>query len=69
MENKVAYSQCAIPYVIGGDIESFEEIIMHTPEYYRDRGIKIITESEVIEIISKKNRVRYRPKKDKYLKK
>ncbi len=63
LENQVAYSQCAIPYVIGGDIGSFEEIVMHTPEYYGDRGINIITDSEVVEIISKENLVRYRHKK------
>ena len=47
LENQVAYSQCAIPYVIGGEIESFDEIVMHTPEYYGERGINIITDSEV----------------------
>jgi NADH oxidase (H2O2-forming) len=60
MESQVAYSQCAIPYVIGGEIGSFEEIVMHTPEYYGNIGINIITESEVFEIISSKNLVRYR---------
>lgn len=60
MENKVAYSQCAIPYVIGGDIDSFEEIVMHTPEYYRKNGINIITESEVVEVVSKENLIRYK---------
>jgi NADH oxidase (H2O2-forming) len=62
LENQVAYSQCAIPYVIGGEIDSFEEIVMHTPEYYGDRGINIITNSEVVEIIAKENLVIYRPK-------
>lgn len=60
MESQVAYSQCAIPYVIGGEIGSFEEIVMHTPEYYGKIGINIITESEVFEIVSSKNLVRYR---------
>jgi NADH oxidase (H2O2-forming) len=63
LENQVAYSQCAIPYVIGGEIGSFEEIVMHTPEYYGKRGINIITESEVVDIVSSENFVRYRPKK------
>jgi NADH oxidase (H2O2-forming) len=60
MESQVAYSQCAIPYVIGGEIGSFEEIVMHTPEYYGKIGINIITESEVFEIVSSKKLVRYR---------
>lgn len=72
LESNVAYSQCAIPYVIGGDIDSFEEIIMHTPEYYRKHGINIIIESEVIEVDSTMNLIRYEPKKldieDKFIK-
>jgi NADH oxidase (H2O2-forming) len=62
LENRVAYSQCAIPYVIGGEISSFEEIVMHTPEYYGKLGIKIMTDSEVFEVISSENYVRYRTK-------
>jgi NADH oxidase (H2O2-forming) len=60
-ETQVAYSQCAIPYVIGGEIESFDEIVMHTPEYYGEHGINIITDSEVYEIVSSAKFVRYRP--------
>jgi NADH oxidase (H2O2-forming) len=62
LESRVAYSQCAIPYVIGGEIASFKEIVMHTPEYYGELGIKIITDSEVFEVVSSENYVRYRPK-------
>ncbi len=61
-ENQVAYSQCAIPYVIGGDIESFDEIVMHTPEYYKKHGIDILTYSDVFEIVSSGKFVRYRSK-------
>jgi len=60
MEDKVAYSPCAIPYVIGGDIDSFEEIVMHTPDYYKKHGIDIVTESEVLEVVSSQNLVKYR---------
>ncbi|MGB9201940.1 FAD-dependent oxidoreductase [Methanobacterium sp.] len=59
-ENQVAYSQCAIPYVIGGEIESFDEIVMHTPEYYGEHGINIITDSEVFEVVSSEKFVKYR---------
>jgi NADH oxidase (H2O2-forming) len=62
LENQVAYSPCAIPYVIGGEIESFDEIVMHTPDYYRKLGINIITDSEVFDIITSDNLVIYRPK-------
>ena len=62
LESIVSYSQCAIPYVIGGDIDSFDEIVMHTPEYYGKKGINIIIDSEVVEVISKENIVKYKPK-------
>jgi NADH oxidase (H2O2-forming) len=62
-ENQVAYSQCAIPYVIGGEIESFDEIVMHTPEYYKKHGINILTDSDVFEIVSSEKYVRYRSNK------
>ncbi len=61
-ETHVAYSQCAIPYVIGGEIESFDEIVMHTPEYYWEHGINILTDSEVFEVVSSAKFVRYRQK-------
>ncbi len=62
LESRVAYSPCAIPYVIGGEIASFDEIVMHTPEYYNEHGINIITESEAIEVLSSENIVKYKPK-------
>jgi NADH oxidase (H2O2-forming) len=62
LENQVAYSQCAIPYVIGGEIESFDEIVMHTPEYYGEHGINILTDSEVFEVVPSEKFVRYRSK-------
>ena len=46
-DNKVAYSPCAIPYVLSGTIKSFDDIIMRTPEDYKAKGIDIITEVEV----------------------
>ncbi|MDD3984670.1 MAG: FAD-dependent oxidoreductase [Methanobacterium sp.] len=62
LESRVAYSPCAIPYVIGGEIASFDEIVMHTLEYYKEHGINIITESEVIEVFSPENIVKYKRK-------
>ncbi len=62
LDSYVAYSPCAIPYVIGGEIDSFNEIVMHTPEYYNEQGIKIITNSKVFDIDAKNNIVRYKAK-------
>lgn len=49
-QKHVAYSPCAIPYVIGGHIDSFNDIIMHRPEEYMRKNIRILTETEVTEI-------------------
>ncbi|WP_407452987.1 FAD-dependent oxidoreductase [Methanobrevibacter sp.] len=37
----IAYSPCAIPLVLGGCIESFDDIIMHDADYYLDKNIQI----------------------------
>ena len=58
-DSHVAYSPCAIPYVLGGEIGSFEDIIMHEPEDYQEKGINIITESKATKILSNDNRVEY----------
>lgn len=49
-QKNVAYSPCAIPYVIGGHIDSFDDIIMHKPEEYMHKNIRIMTETVVKEI-------------------
>lgn len=37
----IAYSPCAIPLVLGGCIESFDDIIMHDVNYYLEKNINI----------------------------
>jgi len=47
----VAYSPCAIPFVIEGRIKDFNSIIMHTPEWYRkERGIEVHTKAKVAQV-------------------
>jgi len=65
MDKHVAYSPCAIPYVLCGEVECFDDIIMHQPEDYLERDIDILTESEVFEIDSSQNRIKYRKLEDK----
>jgi len=55
----IAYSPCAIPYVLCGEVDSFKEIIMHQPEDYLKRNIKVITMAEVHEVSSETNTVKY----------
>ncbi len=49
-QKHVAYSPCAIPYVIGGHIDGFDDIIMHKPEEYMRNNIRILTETKVTQI-------------------
>ena len=58
-DNKVAYSPCAIPYVLAGIIETFDDIVMRTPEDYKDKDIEVITEVEVTAVDSDKKTVTY----------
>ncbi|MCQ8905011.1 MAG: NAD(P)/FAD-dependent oxidoreductase, partial [Methanothermobacter sp.] len=61
-DKHVAYSPCAIPYVMCGEVECFDDIVMHTPEDYRERNIDILTETEVESIDPQKRTVTYRGK-------
>ena len=58
-DDKVAYSPCAIPYVLSGTIKSFDDIVMRTPEDYKKKNIDVITEVEVTAVDSDKKTVTY----------
>ena len=60
MDKDIAYSPCAIPYVLCGEVECFDDIIMHQPEDYLERDINIITRAEVFKVDSEKNKIKYR---------
>jgi len=47
-DEHIAYSPCAIIYAIEGVIKDFDSIIMHTPEYYKEkRSISVHTRTRV----------------------
>lgn len=58
-DSNIAYSPCAIPYVLSGDVRSFDDIIMHNPEDYLDRDITVITEAEVYSVDHDKKILKY----------
>lgn len=60
MDQYVAYSPCAIPYVLCGEVECFDDIIMHQPEDYLEMNIDIMIRTEVFEVDSSSNKVKYR---------
>ncbi len=43
----VSYGACGLPYVIGGDVGSFEDLIARTPERMRREGIGVRLRHEV----------------------
>ena len=45
-----SYSACGIPYVIGGDVGSIEELVVRSPEKHRANGIDARTLHEVTAI-------------------
>jgi NADH oxidase (H2O2-forming) len=50
-EEQVAYSPCAIPYVIEGRIKDFDSIVMHTPQYYLEkRNIHVYTRTRIVAV-------------------
>ena len=58
MGKHIAYSPCAIPYVLGGEVENFKDIIMHEAEDYLEKNIKIITQAEVFDVIRSENKIK-----------
>ncbi|MCG7841318.1 MAG: NAD(P)/FAD-dependent oxidoreductase, partial [Methanomassiliicoccales archaeon] len=47
-DEHVAYSPCAIPFVLEGKIKDFRSIVMHTPEFYQsERNIKVLVRTTV----------------------
>ncbi|MCD0166352.1 FAD-dependent oxidoreductase, partial [Deinococcus sp. 12RED42] len=43
----VSYGACGLPYVIGGEVDSFGDLIARTPGQMRARGIGVRVRHEV----------------------
>jgi CoA-dependent NAD(P)H sulfur oxidoreductase len=57
----ISYGACGLPYVIGGLIDSPERLVVHTPEYFRERhNIEVRTNAEALEILPAKSVLRVR---------
>jgi len=55
-----SYSACGIPYWVGGDVSTPEELIARTPEEHRARDIDLRMRTEVVELDVAGGRVRAR---------
>ena len=45
-----SYSACGIPYWIGGQVDSADDLVARTPQQHRDRGIDVRLRHEVVGI-------------------
>jgi NADPH-dependent 2,4-dienoyl-CoA reductase/sulfur reductase-like enzyme len=55
----ISYGACGLPYVIGGLIDSPARLVIHTPEYFRERhDIDVRLHTEALEILPAKSVVR-----------
>lgn len=43
----VAYSQCGMPFVLDNKIESFDKLVLYTPEMFTDLGLDVRTNTAV----------------------
>lgn len=47
----VSYGACGLPYMIAGVVPDYQQLIVYTPDYFRQqRGIDVRTQTEAIEI-------------------
>ncbi|GAA0511706.1 FAD-dependent oxidoreductase [Deinococcus depolymerans] len=46
----VSYGACGLPYVIGGEVGAFSDLVARTPAQMRARGIRVRTRHEVTDV-------------------
>jgi NADH oxidase (H2O2-forming) len=46
----VAYSQCGMPFVLDGKIDSFDRLVIYGPEVFKDLGLDVRTSTPVADI-------------------
>jgi len=57
----ISYGACGLPYVVSGLIPSPERLVIHQPEYFRERhNIRIHLQTEALEILPARSIVRVR---------
>ena len=49
-EKNAGYSRCGLPFVIGGQIPSFKDLIVYSPAYFKMLKLKLKTETKVTAI-------------------
>jgi len=49
-EDKTAYSRCGLPFVLGGHIKSFDDLIVFPERFYKMMKLNVLTETTVTNI-------------------
>ena len=57
-----AYSRCGLPFVLSGEIPSFEDLIIFPPSYYKMMKLDLQTETTVRSVDSKEKKVQVESK-------
>lgn len=56
-DRNVAYSECGMPYYIGGAFQDPTKLIIRTPEEFEKSGIKVYTQHEVTKIYAETKQI------------
>ncbi|MCW4018602.1 MAG: FAD-dependent oxidoreductase [Candidatus Bathyarchaeota archaeon] len=63
-EKNAGYSRCGLPFVIGGQIANFSDLIVYPPAYFQMLKLTLKTETTVTAIDTKEKTVTYTTKED-----
>lgn len=62
-EHVCDYSTCGMPFVLEG-VTKFEDIILHKPEFFEEKNVKLLKNTEVIDINITKNQIKIKNSQD-----
>jgi len=65
-DTDIAYSPCGIPFVLGGEIASFDDLLLEELKHYTKMGIDIMTDVEVTRIDTDNRRIFIEAKEVRY---
>lgn len=57
-QSYVSFGACGLPYYVGGFFDNHEQMLVRTPEQFRESGINVQTEHEVIAVDTKAQTVK-----------
>jgi NADH oxidase (H2O2-forming) len=52
-ENKAAYSRCGLPFVLGGHIKTFDDLVVFPESFYKMMKLNLLTETTVTNVDAK----------------